>query len=471
MKEQKSVLIIGAGISGLFLCLELCKKGKHVVLLEKNSVVGGIATSILYNGYSLDIGPHYVTLPKYSEITKNIMDIVGKDKIVQLPHDIRRSRKAYFHGKMWNEYPSIKQFLLKSGLKIWLRVIIDLIKVKIIYIKSHQVISSKDYLISNYGKYLYDNWFKPYYHNIFFDKELKKEEVEKKFPPLDVKKIFNVFRIKKQLQKSNKEKINKEYFNCYFKGGMRTLVKGLEKEIIKNGGRIETDVDIKYIKRQEYKKILFVQNNKHCEIESSAIVYALPLNIVKKWFSTKSELLSENDEDNLLSSIMVFLFIDKPKIFDKWIIDVYDTDIIFWRISQQSFLSESVTPPNKTLLNIEIRVKENSSTWWLSDELLFNRVRSDLIKIGILNKQKIENYKILKLRNLYPLDPNKINNEKVKKLINSLKNEYIIGTELDTGTLISEIVENNTSITRAGGVLTAIYNAKSLVKNIIPEIE
>ena len=30
--------------------------------------------------------------------------------------------------------------------------------------------TAKEYLISNYGKFLYENWFKPYYRNLFFDK-------------------------------------------------------------------------------------------------------------------------------------------------------------------------------------------------------------------------------------------------------------------------------------------------------------
>ena len=90
---------------------------------------------------------------------------------------------------------------------------------------------------------------------------------------------------------------------------------------------------------------------------------------------------------------MVFLFVDSPRVLDKWIVDVYDTDIIFWRVSQQSFLSNSIAPNNKTLLDIEIRVEDESSIWSLNDKLLVDKIESDLRKTGILKEEKIDNYK------------------------------------------------------------------------------
>ena len=52
-------------------------------------------------------------------------------------------------------------------------------------------------------------------------------------------------------------------------------------------------------------------------------------------------------------------------------------------------------------------------------------------------------------------------------MINSFDNEFAVGTELDTGTLTSELDETETKTFRMGGVLTAMQNAKILVDNII----
>jgi len=292
-EQKKSILVVGAGITGLPIALEFCKKGFEVMILEKNPFVGGIATSIQYNGYSMDIGPHYVTLLKNSEITESVMSIVGKENLEKLPDDTRRSRKAYLHGMMWNEFPTINQFMSKLGTKYWLELGITLIKVKIKKnLRQYNPVTTKDYLISNYGGFLYNNWFKPYYENLFFDKEPSKDLAEKKFPPITIKKIFDVSSSKKKLSKTNKEDI--DHFDCYFKGGMITLIKSFENEIIKHGGKIETNVDITSIEHNQTKKrISYTKNNKSFEMMSDVIIYALPLNIAQRWFNQKP-LLEKN---------------------------------------------------------------------------------------------------------------------------------------------------------------------------------
>ena len=89
--KKQSVAIIGAGITGLPIALEFCKQNFQVTVLEKNHFVGGVATSILNNGYVIDIGPHYVTLPNESDITDEINELLGKENIIILPSSIRNS--------------------------------------------------------------------------------------------------------------------------------------------------------------------------------------------------------------------------------------------------------------------------------------------------------------------------------------------------------------------------------------------
>ena len=141
----------------------------------------------------MDIGPHYVTLPNNSEITKRVINIVGKENIEKLPNNIRNLRKVYFQGKIWNEFPSVNQFLTQLNSKKILRFTTDMIIIKMTkFLNKKNQTSSKEYIISNYGNFLYENWFKPYFHSLFFDKEPEKEMMENKFPPLTIKKIFKM---------------------------------------------------------------------------------------------------------------------------------------------------------------------------------------------------------------------------------------------------------------------------------------
>jgi protoporphyrinogen oxidase len=416
----------------------------------------------------MDIGPHYVTLPNNSEITKRVINIVGKENIEKLPNNIRNLRKVYFQGKIWNEFPSVNQFLTQLNSKKILRFTTDMIIIKMTkFLNKKNQTSSKEYIISNYGNFLYENWFKPYFHSLFFDKEPEKEMMENKFPPLTIKKIFKSIKLKHK-SIDNHDKNNKfNFFNCYFKGGMITFINGLKKEIIKQGGKIETNVDIKSIEHTQNKKITYTKNNKTFEIKADLIIYALPLHFAQKWFDIKPK-LNENNEKDFLNSIMIFLFIDSPKVLDEWIVDVYDSDIVFWRVSQQSFLSSSIVPKNKTLLNVEIRVRNESPIWEMSNEKIVEKIKLDLIKMYIIKNEKIENYKVIKLKNLYPINQ-KSKNSTIKDLINSHKNEYVAGTESDSEKLISseDVIINKF---RMGGILITMSNAQTLVNQIIQKL-
>ena len=56
MNRNCDILIVGAGLGGLFTGVYLSKKGYRVLLLEKSSQLGGYSTSIVFDGLSFDVG-------------------------------------------------------------------------------------------------------------------------------------------------------------------------------------------------------------------------------------------------------------------------------------------------------------------------------------------------------------------------------------------------------------------------------
>ena len=52
------VVIVGAGVAGLVCAQLLLEAGCEVVVVERESEIGGLARSYRYDGYSFDCGPH-----------------------------------------------------------------------------------------------------------------------------------------------------------------------------------------------------------------------------------------------------------------------------------------------------------------------------------------------------------------------------------------------------------------------------
>jgi len=59
--KKYDAIVIGGGISGLLSSLILSREGKKVLILEKNSVLGGNCRTYEIDGYFVDTGPHAIT--------------------------------------------------------------------------------------------------------------------------------------------------------------------------------------------------------------------------------------------------------------------------------------------------------------------------------------------------------------------------------------------------------------------------
>lgn len=61
MSHKHKAIIIGSGIGGLICGIELARNNYAVTILEKNNIPGGYCSSFKKQGYTFDIGPHFLT--------------------------------------------------------------------------------------------------------------------------------------------------------------------------------------------------------------------------------------------------------------------------------------------------------------------------------------------------------------------------------------------------------------------------
>ncbi|MEI2700709.1 MAG: NAD(P)-binding protein [Microthrixaceae bacterium] len=83
------MLILGGGIAGLSLASFLDQRS---VILEKDSVVGGLCRSYKLNGVAYDVGPHII-FSKYKEVLDLHTKMIETDKI-------RRSNQIFYKGRL-----------------------------------------------------------------------------------------------------------------------------------------------------------------------------------------------------------------------------------------------------------------------------------------------------------------------------------------------------------------------------------
>jgi len=467
--KSTSIIVVAAGISGLSVAYKLSKLGFNVTILEKQKFVGGISTSIEFNDNVLDIGPHILLLPESSKNTEEIKDLMGMNNL----NEVRWPwAKSYAAGRLFEKsYPLLYDIFFNFGLKFFLKALGSVIFAKLKKSqKNSKFNSAEEYFVGNYGKFLYEMWFKPYFRTQCEDLSLEKPEFAKKnFRPISFYRFFKLFKKKLILKIKNPNPVEGK-FHCYPKFGMIYFIEKIKESIQNNNGTIILGADITSINHEKNKKIIsYIENGNQHSINCDIIIYTAPLPITINWFKNiPVELKNEISKSKKFHSIMVFLVIDKPKIFDTWVITVYDLNLKIFRVSQQTYLSDKVCEKGKTILCIEIQALENYDVWNMTDNELKDLVYLDLKKMKILHEEKIEKFKIIRLKNLYPIKKLKeFEADQIIQHIHKFDNEYFINTVTDPGRVGSIYQKSNMKFdASATGVYKAFLNADAVVRKI-----
>src|SRR5271155_4319420 len=98
VEKNQQIVIIGAGPAGLTAAYEFARHGRTGVVLEADSVVGGIARTVERDGYRFDIGGHRF-FSKVTQIEKLWDEMLGEPML-----DRPRMSRIYYGGKFY-DYP------------------------------------------------------------------------------------------------------------------------------------------------------------------------------------------------------------------------------------------------------------------------------------------------------------------------------------------------------------------------------
>ena len=418
MKQFKTI-ILGAGVTGLYLGKTLLQNGeKSVLILEKNDYVGGLCSSFnidLNNEkYTLDYGPHklFSLLPGIMEEFKSIN---GEDNLT-----VKKINSLFFLDKKF-QFPIKPAELIKNiNLKTTaagIAIPLSLLKSIFIYnILRKKDDTFEDYLIKGFGKKAYNILFESYAWKVWADPHiLSKEIAEIRIPVPNIKDLLS-----KTVDKKSQTAVNaKEFY--YPKYGMQQLTGNIAHEFKKNNGKIHLKQNIISIDKKINKFIIRTNKETYsCERLISTIPLSLLINLYKKSTPEIKQITSKLKFNDLT---LIHLFFNQPQIIkDNWIF-FPELEYSFNRISEQKSFSPYTIPKDKTILCAEITNPKLNS---LSDQELIDLAINDLIKANIIsNNNTIFHKRILRIKNIYPIyDLNY--KENITQIIEFLDAENII---------------------------------------------
>ncbi len=161
-ERAANLVILGAGIAGLATAWKLLREqpGRAVTLIERDARPGGLAKTIDWNGYHLDLGPHrfHTEIPEVKRFIKTFC----QERMIT----VKRSSRMYLNGR-YIPYP-IQVLPTLRALGLASTVSFTASALSVLFRRGRtQAESYEEYVIGYYGGPLYRRIFQPFAEKVW----------------------------------------------------------------------------------------------------------------------------------------------------------------------------------------------------------------------------------------------------------------------------------------------------------------
>lgn len=374
IKKKETIIILGGGLAGLAAGYELSRKKMHVIVVEQQDDVGGLARTIEKNGFRFDTGPHR-WYTKNNAVNDWMLSLLTGE-VIQVP----RLTRIYF-DKHFFYYP-IKLKNALQGIGPWkaIKAVMDYLIARIrVRFFSPILLTMEDGYISQFGRTLYEIFFKRYSEKLW---GIPCTEVSIDWVGQRTRGL-NILTIIKDMLIKNKNVVSLVDEFSYPKDGVGRIADKLKERIIREGGSVLVDTEVTALKHVKNRivSVDVVRDKKKAIIVGDHFISTIPLNDLVKRMVPKVEkhVLDHAGALTYRDELQVALFIKKTHITpDTWIY-VHPKDIPFMRVMEMDNWSDTLSRKGTTTIVFEIACNEGDAMWKKSDPDIIELVTRSFI--------------------------------------------------------------------------------------------
>jgi len=432
MKESDRgrVLIAGAGPAGLTAAYELSRAGCECLVLEKDSVVGGIARTVKHKGYYFDIGGHRF-FSKIERVNKLWMAVLEEDFI-------RRERLSrIYYNKKFFHYP-LSPLNCLLGLGVWNSFLALLSYLAAFLFPSKQEDSFEHWIRNRFGNRLYNTFFKSYTEKVWGIpcSEIGAEWAAQRIKGLSLLAVVKHALIDSRFKNKSKAGTIKSLIGQfdYPKYGPGMLWERVAELVGQNGSQVWLESQVEAILWEGSSvKALEIQRNGHREtVDAAELISSMPIGevIQKLRPAAPPEVLDAANALRYRDFLTVALIIDRPHVFpDNWIY-VHEPAVKLGRIQNFKNWSPSMVPDQtKTCLGLEYFCFEGDSLWTMKDEELIELGKRELELLGLVKSDEVKEGRVARMPKAYPIYDSAYRDslETLRKFLDKFDNFQVIG--------------------------------------------
>ena len=339
----------------------------ETIVLEKDSVVGGISKTVNYKNYYFDIGGHRF-FTKIKAVENLWKEVLSNDFLRR-----KRLSRIYFNKKFF--YYPLRPLNTLFGLGVWNSILIFSSYLHAHLFPSKQEETFEQWVSNRFGKRLYQTFFKTYTEKVW---GISCSEIRAEWAAQRIKGLSLLSALKDALTNSQNNGRKKNIKTLidefdYPKFGPGMLWHAVANSVQRNWSHVFMDSEVKSINWNNNKidSLEVMQNGQKTLINGTHFISSLPLiDLIRKLEPAAPEkVLEAANMLNYRDFITVALIVNKRDIFtDNWIY-VHEPDVKLGRIQNFKNWSPYMVPDqNKTCLGLEYFCFEGDAFWNMSDQ-------------------------------------------------------------------------------------------------------
>jgi protoporphyrinogen oxidase len=380
-----TVVVVGAGVTGLVTAHLLAEAGSRVVVIEKDPLIGGLAKSWQYDGFVFDVGPH-----RFHTANPNVaayLDRVLQGEATAFP----RLSEVYFRDQYYR-WPLQPRNLLQLPPEVAGRAFLDLAANTF---KNLPTETFEGYVVNQYGTTLYENFFKDY--------SIKFLGIHPRDTHADWAKVgINRAIIDEKLQMHNLVQLAKttllqsrktEIDFLYPKGGLHRTWALVAERILSLGGRILVGQGARLVAHDGITSVTAGGER----FTPSVVIWTAPVTLAMR------QLGHEVPKLEYLGLLLYNVLVRGDALRPYQWCYYGEKGLVFNRVSIPRYFSDDTCPPDTHGLCVEVTCR-NGDARWRNAESLTDWVIDDLIRVGALkDRGSIQNVYVERVAESYPI--------------------------------------------------------------------
>jgi protoporphyrinogen oxidase len=404
--ERPAVVIVGAGPAGLTAAYQLVKQDVIPVILEADSVVGGISRTAEADGWRFDIGGHRF-FTKVEPVEALWHEILAEDEFLVRP----RMSRIYYQGKFY-DYPIRPLNALRNlGVVEATRCVASYLWARVHPPADQSTLEG--YIAANYGWRLYRHFFETYNETVWG------------VPASDLSADFGAQRIKgMSLFQAVWEPARARLFGArrnksaqvtslieqfqYPKYGPGMMWERCRELVEAAGTKVVMDTAVTRVHHDAGRatSVEATSGGAVTDYPADHVISSMPLPELLRIMEppVPDHVRAAADQLTFRDFVTVALVVPESAAFpDNWIYIHSLEARPLGRIQNFGAWSPYLVKDGRTCLGLEYFVFEGDGVWSSSDEELVARATNDLQRLGLVEPSAVEAGYVVRMPKAYPV--------------------------------------------------------------------